>query len=145
MGYLNSLGRGPLFSVSKRSNRKTVLLASTVSLSSGHCRPFPLKSPMEIRRSFLAALGLILSSLSHGCSLSITLSHSECLSETVHFEGDTVSGYFVVIDHDIFWGSDHPGIEFTVCPFLYWSDLKFGKNITDRHCLFSDLGRFVTQ
>ena len=38
----------------------------------------------------------------------------ECVSEAVHFEGDTVSGYFVVIDHDIFWNSDHPGIEFTV-------------------------------
>ncbi|KAG8044321.1 hypothetical protein GUJ93_ZPchr0139g33500 [Zizania palustris] len=28
--------------------------------------------------------------------------------------GDTVSGNFVVVDHDIFWSSDHPGIDLTV-------------------------------
>ncbi|XP_034692239.1 transmembrane emp24 domain-containing protein p24beta3-like isoform X2 [Vitis riparia] len=69
---------------------------------------------MELRRSFFTALGFVLSFFSRGCSLSITVSNMECVSEAVHFEGDTVSGYFVVIDHDIFWNSDHPGIEFTV-------------------------------
>ncbi|KAJ7979979.1 Transmembrane emp24 domain-containing protein [Quillaja saponaria] len=28
--------------------------------------------------------------------------------------GRTISGNFVVVDHDIFWTSDHPGIDFTV-------------------------------
>ncbi|KAJ7977336.1 Transmembrane emp24 domain-containing protein [Quillaja saponaria] len=52
--------------------------------------------------------------LSHGFALSITLNDMECVSENVLYEGDTVSGNFVVIDHDIFWSSDHPGINFTV-------------------------------
>jgi len=47
-------------------------------------------------------------------SLSVTVNDVECVSEYVLFEGDTVSGNFVVVDHDIFWGSDHPGIDFTV-------------------------------
>ncbi|CAH1449667.1 unnamed protein product [Lactuca virosa] len=34
--------------------------------------------------------------------------------EYVLYEGDTVSGNFVVVDHDIFWSSDHPGIDFIV-------------------------------
>ncbi|KAJ9696046.1 hypothetical protein PVL29_008349 [Vitis rotundifolia] len=68
---------------------------------------------MELRRSFFTALGFVLIFFSRGCSLSITVNNMECVSEAVHFEGDTVSGYFVVLDHDIFWGSDHPGIEFT--------------------------------
>ncbi|CAI8586382.1 unnamed protein product [Vicia faba] len=38
----------------------------------------------------------------------------ECLYEYVLYEGDTVSGNFVVVDHDIFWSSDHPGIDFKV-------------------------------
>ncbi|KAF0914654.1 hypothetical protein E2562_031118 [Oryza meyeriana var. granulata] len=37
-----------------------------------------------------------------------------CIHEFVPYEGDTVSGNFVVVDHDIFWSSDHPGIDLTV-------------------------------
>ncbi|KAJ6846710.1 transmembrane emp24 domain-containing protein p24beta3 [Iris pallida] len=47
-------------------------------------------------------------------ALSITVNDVECVYEFVPFEGDTVSGNFVVVDHDIFWGSDHPGIDLVV-------------------------------
>uniref|UniRef100_A0A2N9ETE9 GOLD domain-containing protein n=1 Tax=Fagus sylvatica TaxID=28930 RepID=A0A2N9ETE9_FAGSY len=47
-------------------------------------------------------------------SLSVTVNDMECVYEYVLYEGDTVSGNFVVVDHDIFWSSDHPGIDFTV-------------------------------
>ncbi|KAJ7954831.1 Transmembrane emp24 domain-containing protein [Quillaja saponaria] len=47
-------------------------------------------------------------------SLSVTVNDVECVYEYVLYEGDTVSGNFVVVDHDIFWGSDHPGIDLTV-------------------------------
>ncbi|XP_073278189.1 transmembrane emp24 domain-containing protein p24beta3-like [Primulina huaijiensis] len=47
-------------------------------------------------------------------ALSVTVNDLECVYEYVLYEGDTVSGNFVVVDHDIFWGSDHPGIDFTV-------------------------------
>lgn len=47
-------------------------------------------------------------------SLSVVVNEEECVYEYVIYEGDTVSGNFVVVDHDVFWGSDHPGIDFTV-------------------------------
>ncbi|GAB2282321.1 hypothetical protein Dimus_016869 [Dionaea muscipula] len=47
-------------------------------------------------------------------ALSITVNKEECVSETVLFPGDTVSGNFVVIDHDIFWTPQHTGIRFTI-------------------------------
>lgn len=47
-------------------------------------------------------------------SLSLTVNDVECVYEYVLYEGDTVNGNFVVVDHDIFWGSDHPGIDMTV-------------------------------
>ncbi|GAB4830424.1 hypothetical protein Ancab_020060 [Ancistrocladus abbreviatus] len=47
-------------------------------------------------------------------ALSITVNHRECISETVLYAGDIVSGSFVVLDHDIFWTPKHPGIEFIV-------------------------------
>ncbi|BAT85477.1 hypothetical protein LR48_Vigan50s004700 [Vigna angularis] len=50
----------------------------------------------------------------HGLALSISLYDKECVSEQVLHDGDTVSGNFVVIDYDIFWSSDHPGIDFSV-------------------------------
>lgn len=50
----------------------------------------------------------------HGLALSISLHEVECVSEFVPYDGDTISGNFVVMDHDIFWSSDHPGIDFTV-------------------------------
>lgn len=60
-------------------------------------------------------VGLILfSSIERISSLSVTVSDDECVQEYVLYEGDNVSGNFVVVDHDIFWGSDHPGLDFTV-------------------------------
>ncbi|KAI7740211.1 hypothetical protein M8C21_008364 [Ambrosia artemisiifolia] len=47
-------------------------------------------------------------------ALSVTVNDVECVYEYVLYEGDTVSGNFVVVDHDIFWSSDHPGIDFIV-------------------------------
>ncbi|CAI9117411.1 OLC1v1018803C1 [Oldenlandia corymbosa var. corymbosa] len=47
-------------------------------------------------------------------ALSVTVNDVECVYEYVLYEGDTVSGNFVVVDHDIFWSSDHPGIDLIV-------------------------------
>lgn len=59
-------------------------------------------------------LGLVVGFLRNVSGLSITVNDVECVYELVNFEGDTVSGNFVVVDHDIFWGSDHPGIDLVV-------------------------------
>src|SRR5262249_16308319 len=56
----------------------------------------------------------LLSFVSRVSSLSVTVNDVECVYEYVIYEGDTVSGNFVVVDHDIFWGSDHPGIDLIV-------------------------------
>lgn len=62
-----------------------------------------------------ALMGLLLFNwVSNVSSLSVTVNDVECVYEYVLYEGDTISGNFVVVDHDIFWGSDHPGIDFTV-------------------------------
>ncbi|XP_042065392.1 transmembrane emp24 domain-containing protein p24beta3-like [Salvia splendens] len=61
-----------------------------------------------------ALLGLLLlATLTRISALSVTVNDVECIYEYVLYEGDTVSGNFVVVDHDIFWSSDHPGIDFT--------------------------------
>ncbi|MCL7031671.1 hypothetical protein MKW94_000023 [Papaver nudicaule] len=75
---------------------------------------------MERRRTKMGSmkicliLGFLLSFVSQISSLSVTVNDMECVYEYVLYEGDTVSGNFVVVDHDIFWSSDHPGIDFTV-------------------------------
>jgi len=62
-----------------------------------------------------ALVGLLLLSLASRLSaLSVTVNEEECVYEYVLYDGDTVSGNFVVVDHDIFWSSDHPGIDFSV-------------------------------
>lgn len=63
---------------------------------------------------FLLLTLILLSSIERISSLSVTVSDEECVQEYVLYEGDTVSGNFVVVDHEIFWGSDHPGLDFTV-------------------------------
>ncbi|KAM1057858.1 hypothetical protein COP1_031170 [Malus domestica] len=76
---------------------------------------------MEKRKRFetakiCVAYGFLMSFIGNGnvaTALSITVTELECVSEQVLYEGDTVSGNFVAIDHDIFWSSDHPGIDFT--------------------------------
>ncbi|KAD6454447.1 hypothetical protein R6Q59_016194 [Mikania micrantha] len=71
---------------------------------------------METMMKAYAVLGLlVLSSFAGDVSaLSVTVNDVECVYEYVLYEGDTVSGNFVVVDHDIFWSSDHPGIDFIV-------------------------------
>ncbi|KAK3193693.1 hypothetical protein Dsin_025003 [Dipteronia sinensis] len=59
-------------------------------------------------------LGFFLSFIRHVSTLSITVNELECVYENVLSEGDTISGNFVVMDHEIFWPTDHPGLEFTV-------------------------------
>lgn len=62
----------------------------------------------------LTGLLLLLSCISNVSCLSVTVNTVECVYEYVLYEGDTISGNFVVVDHDIFWSSDHPGIDFVV-------------------------------
>ncbi|XP_050220534.1 transmembrane emp24 domain-containing protein p24beta3 [Mercurialis annua] len=66
------------------------------------------------RREVYVVLILLMSLIGRISSLSVTVNDVECVYEYVLYEGDTVSGNFVVVDHDIFWSSDHPGIDLTV-------------------------------
>ncbi|CAD5169709.1 unnamed protein product [Musa acuminata subsp. burmannicoides] len=59
-------------------------------------------------------LGLLATVPCRLSALSVTVNDVECVYEFVLYEGDTVSGNFVVVDHDIFWNSDHPGIDLVV-------------------------------
>ncbi|CAN6309377.1 unnamed protein product, partial [Urochloa humidicola] len=62
----------------------------------------------------VVALAAVLSAARRADALSVTVTDTECIHEFVPYEGDTVSGNFVVVDHGIFWSSDHPGIDLTV-------------------------------
>jgi hypothetical protein len=62
----------------------------------------------------LALAAVLLAAARPSEALSVTVTDTECVHEFVPYEGDTVSGNFVVVDHDIFWSSDHPGIDLTV-------------------------------
>eukprot|EP00249_Psilotum_nudum_P002743 c15870_g1_i1 orf=520-1179(-) len=62
--------------------------------------------------SLLAALLVLL--LRSSAALQITVHKVDCVYENVDYDGDRVSGSFVVVDHEVFWSSDHPGIDFTV-------------------------------
>lgn len=44
----------------------------------------------------------------------MTVLKQECVSEEVHHPGDKVSGYFAVQDYELFWGTEHPGIDLEV-------------------------------
>ncbi|KAJ9182176.1 hypothetical protein P3X46_006200 [Hevea brasiliensis] len=68
---------------------------------------------MERRQIYVVA-ALLFTLIGRISSLSVTVNDVECVYEYVLYEGDTVSGNFVVVDHDIFWSSDHPGIDLTV-------------------------------
>ncbi|KAL6522682.1 hypothetical protein OROHE_016529 [Orobanche hederae] len=70
---------------------------------------------IRCRAAAYALLCILFLSMTRRISaLSVTVNDVECIYEYVLYEGDTVSGNFVVVDHDIFWGSDHPGLDFTV-------------------------------
>jgi hypothetical protein len=62
----------------------------------------------------VAALALAAAAGWRAEALSVTVTDTECIHEFVPYEGDSVTGNFVVVDHDIFWSSDHPGIDLTV-------------------------------
>ncbi|XP_065863233.1 transmembrane emp24 domain-containing protein p24beta3 [Euphorbia lathyris] len=66
------------------------------------------------RRKINLAVVLLLCVIGRISSISVTVNDIECVYEYVLYEGDSVSGNFVVVDHDIFWSSDHPGIDFSV-------------------------------
>ncbi|PPD68213.1 hypothetical protein GOBAR_DD34909 [Gossypium barbadense] len=57
---------------------------------------------------------LLLNFVNNVSSLSLTITKVDCVYEIVRSEGDIVSGNFVVVDHHIFWSSDHPGIDFSI-------------------------------
>lgn len=88
---------------------------------------------MESRQRGWSTKGLILiglllvSFVGRIASLSVTVNDIECVYEYVLYEGDTVSGNFVVVDHDIFWATDHPGLDLIVSPILQlhpnWSQI----------------------
>ncbi|WCJ23866.1 Transmembrane emp24 domain-containing protein p24beta3 [Euphorbia peplus] len=69
---------------------------------------------MQRRQINLTAVFLLLSLIGRISAISVTVNDIECVYEYVLYEGDSVSGNFVVVDHDIFWSSDHPGIDFSV-------------------------------
>lgn len=71
----------------------------------------------ERKRCVLGFLLLFFTLIRDLSALSITVNDVECVYEYVLYEGDTISGNFVVVDHDIFWGSDHPGIDLIVSQF----------------------------
>ncbi|KAK6913997.1 GOLD domain [Dillenia turbinata] len=68
----------------------------------------------ELNLTMLTLLGFLMSFIGRINGLAVTVNDVECVYEYVIYEGDTISGNFVVVDHDIFWSSDHPGIDFTV-------------------------------
>lgn len=91
-------------------------------------------STMEERQRWsnivLVFFVLFLTLLGDISALSITVNDVECVYEYVFYEGDTVSGNFVVAGHEFFWSSDHPGIDFIVrkLPIFYSSLNGFRDN-----------------
>ncbi|XP_022728094.1 transmembrane emp24 domain-containing protein p24beta3-like [Durio zibethinus] len=68
---------------------------------------------VSVKFCFVLAF-LLICFVHHVFSLSITVVEVECVSELVLYDGDIISGNFVVVDHEIFWNSEHPGIDFSV-------------------------------
>lgn len=69
-------------------------------------------------RSFISTLLLLL--LCHQSSaLMTTITHQECVYEEVHFDGDHVSGSFVVVDHGLSWNSGEEGVELVVSSYYF--------------------------
>lgn len=93
----------------------------------------------------VVALAAVLSAAWRADALSVTVTDTECIHEFVPYEGDTVSGNFVVVDHDIFWSSDHPGIDLTVhtrspCPQPYSNSARL--NLMRGSCSIGFMGCF---
>lgn len=60
---------------------------------------------------------LLLGFLHYTTCFSFVVNELECIYENAEYEGDIVSGNFVVVDHDIFWVFGHPEIDFIVSFF----------------------------
>ncbi|KAJ7541715.1 hypothetical protein O6H91_10G072600 [Diphasiastrum complanatum] len=65
-------------------------------------------------RVLLLLLGFVVAIVQRCEGLAVTVYNTECVYEHVDYDDDMVTGNFVVMDHEIFWGADHPGIDFTV-------------------------------
>ena len=92
-----------------------------------------------VSAKFCFVLGFLLSwSVRHVYSLSIKVVEVECVSELVLHEGDIISGNFVVVDHEIFWNSEHPGIDFSVSSTCINVCNFFSSNFPN--CIFGDYG-----
>lgn len=92
-------------------------------------------------RSLLAiSLVLLASFLRSASALSVTVADEECIYEFVPSEGDTVSGNFVVMDHDSFWDSDQSGVDLVVSFFFlllfpFYFILFFASKFWSNWCL----------
>lgn len=69
---------------------------------------------MELGRFALLLLALAVALPYISQALVLTVQNTECVWEDVEYDGDLITGNFVVLDHEIFWGADHPGIELVV-------------------------------
>lgn len=63
---------------------------------------------------WIVALLVLATITSRSHALVLTVQNTECVWEDVEYEYDIISGNFVVLDHEVFWGADHPGIELLV-------------------------------
>lgn len=63
--------------------------------------------------SFFALAVLGFACVGQSRALMTTITHQECVFEEVEYDGDLVSGSFVVIDHGLSW-NDEPGVELAV-------------------------------
>ncbi|KAH9325578.1 hypothetical protein KI387_005756, partial [Taxus chinensis] len=79
------------------------------------CKEKPVALNMGCRNNYGIAIAVALLLLCWECTgLSLTVFEEECMYEKVEYEGDAVSGNFVVVDHDAFWRSESPAMDFTV-------------------------------
>lgn len=73
----------------------------------------PILATMELR-PWIALLVALTAIVAPAQALLLTVQNTECVWEDVEYDGDIITGNFVVLDHEIFWGADHPGIELVV-------------------------------
>jgi hypothetical protein len=64
------------------------------------------------------AVALLTAAGSRADARSVTVTGTKCIYDFVPYEGDSVSGNFVLAHHDTFRSSDHPGIDLTVLSYF---------------------------
>ncbi|XP_077239740.1 transmembrane emp24 domain-containing protein p24beta3-like [Tasmannia lanceolata] len=67
---------------------------------------------------YVVVLWLVSSVLHRGRGLSLTVEDVECVYEEVRYDGDMISGNFVVVERFLFWKWSNPGIVFSVYDHL---------------------------